>query len=128
MGRPLLPLVVALVVAPLACTAVARAEQPTVMVIRNVGVRSVRVQVALGPAFPCDSSENRVVFDGSVAPGTARVLELGDAVVACARKTSAGTILDWGPSLWLRGGYRCGRGRGAPCWRDPSVPMRFDVE
>ncbi len=122
--RPLLSVLIALSIASVTD---ARADAPTTMIIRNLGGRATRVQVALGPALPCDSSDNRMRFDGVIPAGVTRVLSLDVAVIACARNTSGGSTVDWGPSNWLRGGYRCGRGRGAPCWPDSTVPMRFDV-
>ena len=121
--RTLLAVVLLLLVTGI--TDVARADGETTMVIRNHGSRPVRVQVSLGPVLPCDSHDDTMVLDTYVGAGEERVLGLGIAAVACARSTSPGSALDWGPSLWLTGGYRCRSRR--PCVRDPSVLMRFDV-
>ena len=106
---------------------VARADAPTVAYVRNLGTAAARVQIALGHTTPCDSTDNQIVFDGTIAGGETRAIPMGDAVVACAHHTSANSTIDWQPSTWIRGGIRCRGGRGGPCWRDPSVPMLFDV-
>ena len=120
----LLPILALLVL--LAPCVVARADAPTTMVIRNLTPRTTRVQVALGPALPCDSSENRLMLDAVLASGETRSVALGIAAIACARSTSPGSRLDWEPSRWVRGGYRC-PSKYVTCTRDPSVLMRCDV-
>jgi hypothetical protein len=107
----------------------ARAGAPTTMFIHNLGPGTTRVQVALGSVVPCDSTDNRLMFDGVVLAGEWRALSLAEAaVVACVRNTSAGTHLDWGLSRWISGGFRCrGLGRGRQCWPDPTVPMIYEV-
>ncbi len=75
--------------------------------------------------MPCDSHDNQLVLDAQVGPHETRTLGLGNAAVACARSTSPGSEIDWGPSRTLSGGYRCRTRR--ICVRDTSVLMRFDA-
>jgi hypothetical protein len=103
----------------------ARADAPTTMYVTNYGAQPSRVQVAVGSTFPCDSSDNHLLLDAVLAPGERRTLFV-NGIIVCARNTSGGSVLDWGPSQWLLGGYRC-RTRKGPCWVDPSVPIVFDV-
>jgi len=102
----------------------ARAAALTTVVIRNPGPKSSRVQLALGVTMPCDSRENRLVFDEVLAPGAVRTFAV-DGVQACARNTAGGTTLDWLTSQFVYGGFRCRR-RYA-CWPDPSVPMEYNA-
>lgn len=105
------------------------AGAPTTMFVHNLGAGTTRVQVALGSVAPCDSPDNRLMFDGVVLAGEWRALSLAEAVVACVRNTSAGSRLDWGPSRWITGGFRCrGLGRGRQCWPDPTVPMIYEAK
>jgi hypothetical protein len=64
--------VIALTIAAL--TAVARAEagddRPVFVTIVGQGV--IRLRLAAGITAPCDSSENRMLFDGPIGPGRYR--------------------------------------------------------
>jgi len=115
----------------LTCTAMpgpARAETPVPVFVRNLGRGVSRVQLAIGSTLPCDARDNALVFDERLRPGEVRalVVPLGT-VVLCARNTSAGSTIDWGPSEWRRGGVRCSGARGRWCVADPTVPFQVDV-
>jgi hypothetical protein len=105
----------------------ASASDPTSLVVRNVGAPATRVQIALGDTLPCDSPDNRLVFDGALGGGEARVLSVPEPCV-CARNTTGGSPIDFGPSRRFCGGARCTpRGRSRACLPDASVPIRVDV-
>jgi hypothetical protein len=48
----------------------ANAETPRPVLVTIVGHGSIRLRLAAGVTAPCDSSENRMIFDGWLAPGT----------------------------------------------------------
>jgi hypothetical protein len=121
-----LPLATALVGISL-LGALARGDEPTGVVVRHLGGRPARVQIALGNALPCDSSENRIVFDQVVGPGGSRSFTVPDTCV-CARHTLGDWATEFGTSSRVCGGARCtGAGRGRVCVPDPSQPIRVDV-
>jgi hypothetical protein len=47
----------------------ARADGPTPVAITVLGPSAVRVRLALGSTFPCDSSDNYRIVDGKFKPG-----------------------------------------------------------
>lgn len=122
MRRSLFPL------AMLTCLASsALADSPSMALMVNHTDHEVRVQLALGNTSPCDSSDNRIVFDGTVGAGEARSLPVGEDCV-CARHTIGEWTTEFAPSLRVCGAVRCtGSGRGRSCVRDPSQPIRVDV-
>jgi hypothetical protein len=114
----------------LACSAApARGVEPVPVVVRNVGRGTTRVQVATwSGVLPCDSRENTLLFDGLVRQGETHVfaVPLGT-IQVCARSTTAGSTLDWGPSEWRGGGVRCSGPRRRWCVADPTLPIHVDV-
>jgi hypothetical protein len=50
----------------------ARGETERPVLVSVVGHGAIRLRLAAGITAPCDSSENRMIFDGWVAPGTYR--------------------------------------------------------
>ncbi len=115
----------------LACAAApapAWGDTPVPVFVRNLGAGGTRVQLSIGNTLPCDSRDNVLVFDARLRPGEVRALAVPLGTVAlCARNTSAGSSIDWGPSVWRKGGVRCTGPRGRWCVADASVPFYVDV-
>jgi hypothetical protein len=63
----------------------AEAERPVYVMV--TGQAAIRFRLALGRTAPCDSMENRMMFDGTLAPGR-YTFETGSEVV-CYQYTSA---------------------------------------
>ncbi len=63
----------------------AGAERPVYVTV--TGLTAIRFRLAIGATAPCDSSENRVMFDGTLPPGRF-TFETGSEVV-CYQYTSA---------------------------------------
>lgn len=106
---------------------VVQADGPTTLVVRNVGARASRVQVAVGNTLPCDAADNRVVLDTVLEAGQTVTMSVPSACV-CARSTTGGSRIDFGPSARACGGARCvPAGRGRACAPDPNEPIRVDV-
>jgi hypothetical protein len=80
-----LMLVAAMIGASPPGTLQAGANYPVYIVV--TGQTAIRLQLALGRTAPCDSSENRMMFDGMLAPGR-YTFETGSEVV-CYQYTSA---------------------------------------
>ncbi len=124
MRRPALALALAL-----ACSGSgALGDAPTPVIVHNYGLGTTRVQIAVGDTLPCDSSDNKLVFDGVLRPGDTRALAVAlGTVKVCARSTAPGTRLDWMPSQWRYGGVRCMGPRRRRCQADATVPIRVDL-
>jgi hypothetical protein len=87
----------------------------------------VRVQVAEGVTTPCDSSNNRMLFDGAMAPGqNAWSTQIAGECV-CVRWTSdAFPRSDWStPGLACR--PRVCRGRICRPAPDPAIRLHLDA-
>jgi hypothetical protein len=125
MGRILLGIGLLLMLVTAVPTPALSANE-TRLVVRNLGARPRRVQVSLGSVMPCDSTENRQVWDGFVGGNTTQMIGLGSAINACVRYTSPGSGIDFGPSFILPGGRRCRR--GTPCLADTSQVLRLDMQ
>jgi hypothetical protein len=63
----------------------AGAERPVYVTV--TGQTAIRFRLAIGRTAPCDSTENRMMFDGTLAPGR-YTFETGSEVV-CYQYTSA---------------------------------------
>jgi hypothetical protein len=83
-ARPLL-LVAAMVGVSVPSTLRAGAERPVYVTV--TGQTALRFRLTLGWTAPCDSSENRMMFDGTLPPGR-YTFETGSEVV-CYQYTSA---------------------------------------
>ncbi len=60
-------------------------ERPVYLTV--TGQTAIRFRLAIGRTAPCDSSENRIMFDGTLSPGQ-YTFETGSEVV-CYQSTSA---------------------------------------
>lgn len=97
-----------------------RASESAPVVLTSASSVEVRVQLAEGLTAPCDSGNNRMLFDGRLAPGaTFRASIGGDCV--CIRSTSA----SFPNSKWTTSGLKCRprtcRGRVCRPAPDPTI-------
>jgi hypothetical protein len=87
-----------------AVTADAGAEFPVYVVVTGHG--AIRVRLAAGYVSPCDSSENRLLFDGWLGVGT-YVWETGTDFVCFQHTSGALREQDWSaplliPTVWKK--------------------------
>jgi hypothetical protein len=81
----------------------AGADFPVTVVV--VGHGEIRVRLAAGRVSPCDSHENRILFDGWVGPGTYRWWTSSDFV--CFQHTSGALReQDWSMSRLIATAWR----------------------
>ena len=97
-----------------------RANESGAVVVTSTGTADVRVQLAEGTTAPCDSGNNRMLFDGRLPAGTTfRAAIAGDCV--CIRSTSA----SFPNSEWSTSGLKCRpricRGRVCRPAPDPTI-------
>jgi hypothetical protein len=87
----------ALGIAATAVTARADAEAGRPVFVTVVGHGAIRFRLAIGRTAPCDSSDNRMLFDGWLTPGS---YEWGtDAILVCYQHTSGALReSDWSTS------------------------------
>ena len=83
--------VVGITIAPVAL----RANESAPVIVAMTGNAELRVQVSEGLTKPCDSENNRLLFDGRLKPGESfRTTIAGDCI--CVRHTSAAfREVDW---------------------------------
>ena len=104
--------VVALALAIAAFTGVqpaeAGADRPVFVTIMGQGV--IRLRLAAGVTAPCDSSENRMLFDGRIGPGTYR-WETGARDICYQHTSGALPDSDWSESRVISTTMRAGSPR-----------------
>ena len=110
--------------AGLFCAADARALDPAPVFVSFAGSGKVRVQVADGIVLPCDSGENRILFDGTMEPNsTVATAAASDCV--CLRHTSVQfPRTDWSMSRKYCRPRIC---RGRICRPAPDPTIRVQL-
>lgn len=101
-----------------------RANESGAVVVTSTGAADVRVQLAEGVTAPCDSGNDRMLFDGRLAAGTTfRTAIAGDCV--CIRSTSA----SFPNSDWSTSGLKCRPRicRGRVCRPAPDSTIHLSV-
>ena len=97
-----------------------RANESAPVVVTMGGTTELRVQISEGITRPCDSANNRPLFDGRLKPGEAfRTSVAGDCI--CIRHTTS----SFPESDWTQSGLACRRRtcRGKFCTSasDPTI-------
>jgi hypothetical protein len=87
----------ALGLAAICATGRAEAEADRPVFVTVVGRGAIRLRIAAGVTAPCDSSENRMLFDGWVGPGRYR-WETRASFVCYQHTAGALRELDWSES------------------------------
>ena len=92
MRAPPLLLVAAMLGVSVPSTLHAEAERPVYVTV--TGQTAIRFRLALGSTAPCDSSENRMMFDGTLPPGK-YTFETGSEVVCYQYTSPAFPASEW---------------------------------
>lgn len=96
------------------------ATEPAPVVITMGGHARLRVQVSEGLTMPCDSQNNRALFDGRLSPGETFRASIGGECVCVRHTTSPFRDVDWtSPGLACR--KRVCRGRICRPAPDPAI-------
>lgn len=80
-----------------AITKDADAQSVSLLLIHNDDTHARRVQIAVGQIAPCDSPQDQLVFDETIAPQSTRGVALPAAMI-CGRNTSADSAINWDTS------------------------------
>lgn len=75
----------------------AKADTPCPVVVTMSGRASVRIQLAEGNTIPCDSSHNRMLFDGWITPGSALNTQINGACVCVCNTVDSFPRNGWSP-------------------------------
>jgi hypothetical protein len=111
-----------LVTADVGAGSVARVE------ITMRGPRAVRVRVAQGTTFPCDSAENRMLLDGKFGPGEIVRTATVDNCVCIQQTYESFADVDWSHGyLACRPVICTGFGRARRCVPAPDPTIRIDI-
>lgn len=96
------------------------ATEPVLVVITMTGNARLRVQVSEGLTTPCDSSNNRALFDGHLNPGETFRAIIGTECICVSNTTSPFREVDWTtPGLVCR--KRVCKGRVCRPAPDPTI-------
>jgi hypothetical protein len=119
--------VIALLMPALVVTTVAAADTrppaPVFVTMQSTG--RVRVQLAEGLTLPCDSGENRMLFDGTLGPNETAQSAIGGECVCVRHTTDAFPRSGWSaPQLVCRPRI-C---RGKRCWPAPDPTIRLTLD
>lgn len=100
------------------------ADEPTPVVVTMGGNATLRVEVAEGRTTPCDSSNNRALFNSRMKPGDSFRASIGGECV-CVRHTTAA----FPETEWTTSGLQCRRRicRGRICKPAPDPTIRVSL-
>ncbi len=98
------------------------ATEPAPVVVTMNGSARLRVQVSEGLTMPCDSLNNRMLFDGQLSPGETFRTTIGGECVCVRNTTSPFREVDWTtPGLVCR--KRVCHGRVCRPAPDPTIRL-----
>jgi hypothetical protein len=100
------------------------ATEPTPVVVTMGGNARLRVQVSEGLAMPCDSSNNRSLFDGQLGPNETFRASIGGECICVRHTTSPFRVTDWTTSGLLCRKRVC---RGRVCKPAPDPTIRLSL-
>ena len=81
-----------------ATTSAANANDLTPVEVTMVGPSAVRIRIAQGTTFPCDSGDNRMLVQGKFEPGQVVHLTTPDRCVCLQQTYAPFSDVDWGAS------------------------------
>lgn len=106
----------------------ASADGLTPIEISMAGPSAVRVRVAQGTTFPCDSGDNRRIVEGKFEPGQLVSLTTPDRCVCIQQTYAPFSDVDWGPSSMVCRPMICGfLGRARRCVPAPDPTIRVTI-
>jgi len=106
----------------------AAADAVTPVVITMLGPGTVRIRIALGSTFPCDSGDNRRLIEGKYGPGEVVRTSTPDRCVCLQQTYEPFTDIEWSAPLTVCRPQICTRsGRGKKCVPAPDPTIRFGI-
>lgn len=111
----------------LAVSSSVAADPPAPIFVALSGAESVRVLIAEGNVAPCDSSSNRVLYAGTIAPGRPLVLQTNETCVCVQQTFAPMTATDWSSSALACRPMVCTGGRMGRCVPAPDPTIRIGL-
>jgi hypothetical protein len=106
----------------------AAADGATPVVITMLGPGAVRIRVARGNAFPCDSGDNRLLVQGKFKPGEIVRTSTPDRCLCVQQTYEPFSDIDWSASATVCRPQICTRsGRGQKCVPAPDPTIRLNI-
>jgi hypothetical protein len=104
------------------------AEGVTPVVITMLGPGTVRIRVALGSTFPCDSGDNRRLVEGKYRSGEVVRTSTPDRCVCVQQTYEPFSDIEWSaPSTVCRPQICTRSGRGQKCVPAPDPTIRLSI-
>jgi hypothetical protein len=120
--------VIALLSLALSFAGDANAGAVTPIEITMVGPGPVRIRVAEGRTFPCDSADNRPLVQGKFNPGQVVRSQTADNCVCLQQTYEPFPDVDWAPAARVCRPQICKRaGRGKYCVPAPDPTIRLAI-
>src|SRR4051812_19193372 len=106
----------------------AAADGGTPVVITMLGPGAVRIRLARGNTFPCDSGDNRPLLEGKYGPGEVVRTSTPDRCLCFQQTYEPFGDIEWSAPLTVCRPQICTRsGRGKKCVPAPDPTIRFGI-
>jgi hypothetical protein len=106
----------------------ATAGSPTPIEITMLGPDPVRIRIALGLTFPCDSGDNHLLLEGKFKAGDIARAQTPDACVCLQQTYAPFSDIDWGFATRVCRPLVCiGGGKARRCWPAPDPTIRLSI-
>jgi hypothetical protein len=106
----------------------ATADGVTPIVVTMLGPGAVRIRIARGNTFPCDSGDNRRLLEGKYAPGDILRTSTPDRCVCVQQTYEPFSDIDWSASSMVCRPQICTRpGKGQKCVPAPDPTIRLAI-
>jgi len=106
----------------------AAADDATPVVITMLGPGAVRIRIALGNAFPCDSGDNHLLVQGKFKPGEIVRTSTPDRCLCIQQTYEPFNDIEWSAPATVCRPQICRRsGRGQKCVPAPDPTIRLSI-
>jgi len=103
------------------------AGDPTPIEVTMLGPDAVRIRVALGSTYPCDSGDNRLIVEGKFAAGQVVHAAAPDHCVCFQQTYAPFSDTDWGASAMVCRSQICSDIGKKHCVPAPDPTIRLQV-
>ena len=106
----------------------AAADGVAAVVITMLGPGAVRIRIARGNTFPCDSGDNRLLIEGKYRPGDVVRTSTPDRCLCVQQTYEPFSDVDWSASSMVCRPQICTRpGKGQKCVPAPDPTIRLSI-
>jgi hypothetical protein len=112
----------------LASVNVAADDTSKKVTVHSLGPKAIRIRIAEGTAYPCESSSNVQLFTGKIEPGATIDIASATECVCIDQTYEPFPDTGWGTSRFQCRPIICDHpGKGAKCKPDPDQTIRIEV-